>query len=630
MIDDRWLKWLGPLRPRFRGLGLLLAGFLLGALIVSAKSCLDAAAPANPESTAGAGDAEGAETIWTCAMHPQIRQPEPGPCPICGMDLISVSSGGASGGGSTTRVVLSDRAKTLIKLRTAPVRRQVNAMAEVRLLGRAEPNETTQKTITAWTGGRIDRLHVNVTGQRVRAGQVIATLYSPEVFAAHQDLLVAKQQVGQVASSPESSRRAAQAALAAARERLRLLGVPDNELVRMETESRPTRAVAIRTPFGGTVIERLASEGAYVTTGAPLYKIADLNTLWVQLDAYENDLPRLSVGQTARIEIEAMPGEDFEGRVTFIDPTLDVRRRTARVRVEVDSHDGRLRPGMFVQATVVNAAGADERAPLVVPSAAPLFTGRRAIVYVEVETDGRMGYEPRTVRLGTRLGNFYPVVAGLSEGERVVTRGAFALDADLQIRGGASMMTSPDDTETGVWDATIDLPAAGRAQLAPIVSQYLEVQQALADDELPHAQAAAGQLEVEIAAVHLEQPLEAAAAFAQVVQPLRGHAGHVARAPDLEGARTGFEGLSEGVAALLRLFGNPLDVPLKEAFCPMAHGSQGASWIQQGAHIHNSYFGAAMSSCGEFRQTVAPGTFLGAAAADAPPALSTPAGGRQH
>ena len=617
------------MRPHVGRAGLLLLGFLIASVVFAVRSCSEPRPHDDHRATPAPSSSE--QTIWTCSMHPQIRQPEPGQCPICGMDLIPVTSGDNVGASSPTRIVLSDRARALARLRTVPVRRRADASGQLRLLGRIDANETTLKTITEWTGGRIDRLHVNVTGERVRAGQVIATLYSPEVFAAHQDLLVAKRQVERMAQSPDSSRRAAAAALDAARERLRLLGVPDDELARMERQERPTRAVAIRTPFAGTVIERIATEGAYVSTGTPLYRLANLSTLWLQLDAYESDLSGVALEDSVRVMVDALPGEDFEGKVAFIDPTIDPRTRTARVRVVLDNAEGRLRPGMFAQATVATGAVADGRSPLVVPATAPLFTGRRAILYVEVRDGDRTAYEARTVRLGPRLGDFYPVVAGLSEGERVVSRGAFALDADLQIRGGASMMTSPDDSAEGVWDAAIELSAGQRGQLAPIVTAYLAVQEALAADSLSEAKAGAERLIAAIATVSFERLREAAAAWAEVSAGLGQHGRHVKMATDLEGARSGFEGLSQEVEVLLRRFGNPLDTPLNVAFCPMAVGSEGASWVQRGTEIENSYFGASMRDCGEIQHQVPAGSFL------SPPADSSatrqapaPAGGHQH
>jgi len=387
------------------------------------------------------------ETIWTCAMHPQIRQTEAGQCPICGMDLVPVER--STDTDEVRRVSLSERAKILARVRTARVERLGSGRVERRLLGRIDYDERSLRTVTAWVGGRIDRLHVSTTGERVRRGQVIATLYSPEMYTAHQDLIQARQQFERLQTASPSASRAAQAALNASRDRLRLLGVPDGELRTMERADKPSERVRIRTPFRGTVIERLATQGNYVETGSGLYRVADLSTLWVQLDAYESDLPMLKTGQQVSIRVEALPGEVFKGHVTFVDPVLDPNTRTARVRIEVKNQDRRLRPGMFVEASVQSDThhGPAEEAPVVVPATAPLFTGRRSVVYVELEDTEEPTYEARVVTLGPRMGDLYPVLAGLEEGERVVIHGAFSIDADLQIQGGDSMMTFTDDNE---------------------------------------------------------------------------------------------------------------------------------------------------------------------------------------
>lgn len=554
------------------------------------------------------------DTVWTCSMHPQIRQSEPGSCPICGMDLIP--AGGPESTAFDGAIVLSERARRLAELRTEPVRRQGTAAAEVRLLGRVEVDESTQRAVTTWIGGRIDRLAVNTTGERVRVGQVIATLYSPEVYAAHQDLLTARTQVERLGDGTPTAASASRAALAAAEDRLRILGVPDDELTRMAAADAPYRAIPIRTPFGGTVIQRVATEGAYVETGTPLYRLADLSKLWIELDAYESDLARLQVGQDVRLSLEALPGETSEGRISFVNPTLDPQRRTAAVRVEVPNPGGQLRPGMFAEAIVFTGEGGGE-SPLVVPASAPLFTGKRSVVYVELREDGHLSYAPRTVRLGPRLGDVYPVVAGLSEGERVVTRGAFAIDADLQIRGGPSMMSLPDDASEGPWAEVVKLPADERARLAPVIQTYLEVQRALADDDLDGAKASSEDLIPAIAAVQLETGRDA---WRGLAATLRAHTIHVARATDIEGARAGFEPLSAAVEGMLRTFGNPLDVDMHVAFCPMADDNRGARWVQQGETIDNSYFGESMRRCGEIRTEIAPGGFLAGES-------ETPAGG---
>lgn len=518
----------------------------------------------------------------------------------------------------------SERVRALARLRTVPVRRRVEVAAEVRLLGQVVPSEKRLRAVTAWTGGRIDRLHVNTTGERVEAGQVVASLYSPEVVAAHQDLLVAARQqtrLSVAAGGTQEVAAMAEKAVSAARERLRLLGVPDDELTRMEKRGRPLKAVAIRSPFSGTVTERVATEGAYVATGAELYRIADLERVWVQLNASESELPRLSTGQAVAIHLEALPGEEFAGEITFIDPTLDATRRTALVRVEVGNRSGSLRPGMFAEATVAAGDGVTERSPLVVPAGAPVFTGRRAIVYVESEPADELSlaaprYEARTVRLGPRLGQEYPVVAGLSEGERVVARGAFALDADLQIPDDTEALTRPVVHETARKGGAIELSAGELRPLSPVLEGYLDIQRSLAADQLSGAKTSAGQLEKEVGAVKLDtsrvhRDVRAAwRAWNDLAPVLIRHAQHVRRAGDLEAARAGFERLTEDVATLLTRFGNPLGRSVNLAFCPMAFGSEGASWFQLGAQIDNAFFGETMRSCGELRERIAPGGHL--------------------
>lgn len=542
--------------------------------------------------------------VWTCSMHPQVRQSEPGQCPICGMDLIPVS-GDKDEAPAPDQVVLTERAKVLAQLRTSEVRRRSDPSTELRLLGRVEPDETSARTVTAWVAGRIERLHVRVTGARVRSGQVIAEIYSPEVFTAHQDLRAAQQQVQRLSQAGEMARGAAQAALEAARERLRLLGIRGEQLAALEDESEPLRTVRIHSPFSGTVIERLATEGAYVAIGEPLYRIANLARVWVQLEAYERDLPLLQVGQKVNIQIEARPAEAIEGTIAFIDPTVDPQRRTARVRVEVNNADRDLRPGMFAQAVVQAGARSAGEAPLVIPDTAPLFTGLRSIVYVEVPNTERPTYQVREVRLGPRANGGYPVIAGLSEGERVVTRGAFVLDADLQIRGGQSMMTRPEPKPA---EAELTLTVAQRAALRPVFDAYLQLQHALSLDDRAASASSAAALLGHLRKIRFEAGSRAQQVWAPMNTRMQTAAARVAESDSLEGMRGQFELLSIQLVELLRRAGNPLGHPVALAHCPMASGE--GIWLQRGDAIENPYFGHSMRSCGDVRERVGPNEHL--------------------
>ena len=607
----------------------------------------DQAAPAPEDNHEHAAAAE--DTVWTCSMHPQIRSDEPGQCPICGMDLIPVAqddSGGAQD--DPTRITLSERAKILARVRTAPVERRAGADRALHLLGRMDYDETRIRTVTAWAAGRLDRLRVATTGQHIRAGQPIADLYSPEIYSAHQDLLLALRQVERLregSAVSEVARATAEATLASARQRLRLLGMSEATIAGMEKAKQPAQSVPVRAPFAGTVIERLVSEGNYVSAGSGIYRVADLSRLWVQLDAYERDLPGLRVGTDVSLRVSALPGETHAGRVAFVDPVIDPRTRTARVRVEVANPDGRLKPGMFAEAEVGGSGGAGKAGPgkagagqrddtLVVPDTAPLFTGRRSIVYVAVPETDRPTYEAREVKLGARAGQVYPVLAGLAEGEQVVVHGAFVLDADLQIRGGLSMMARGDDTTPGAFARALTVPEGFREALVPVARSYLAVQESLAQDDAAAAGRAARDLVQTLDAAKQRArklPEDVAGAWQALAPGLREHAQAAAGGADIEATRAAFEPLSEQMVVLLERFGNPLDASLRVAFCPMAADGKGARWVQQDDEVRNSYYGASMHTCGEIRTTVESGQHLpGRATKTQDTPAVVPGGGHSH
>ena len=422
--------------------------------------------------------------VWTCSMHPQIRMPEPGPCPICGMDLIPVRERDGDDELGPRQLRLSERAQKLASIQVAPVQR-VFAEAETRLMGKVAVDETRKRHIAAWIPGRIDRLYVDYTGIPVAAGDHMAYLYSPELLTAQEELIQALRTVEQTVGMARSS---AEKTATAARERLRLWGLKAEQINGIEREQVASDHLTIHAPAGGVVVEKHVSEGTYVQTGTRIYTIADLSQVWLLLEAYERDLVWLRYGQEVRFETEAYPGERFAGRIAFISPVLDERTRTVEVRVNAMNADGRLKPGMFARGVVrarVAASGKVmepdlagkwispmhpeivkdgpgacdvcgmplvraeelgyassediEGAPLVVPASAVMVTGKRSVVYVAVA--GKEGvFEGREVELGPRVGDYYILRKGLDEGEQVVVNGSFKIDSALQILARPSMM----------------------------------------------------------------------------------------------------------------------------------------------------------------------------------------------
>ncbi len=430
-----------------------------------------------------------ASTVWTCSMHPQVRQPKPGKCPICFMDLIPLTEGDVG----ELRIEFSEAVTKLMQIETSPVERKF-VTAKIRMVGKIDYDETRVKYITSWVAGRIDRLYVDYTGIRVSEGDHMVYLYSPQLLSAQAELLQAAKAAASI--DPDSSElisRSTLATLEAAREKLRLLGLKPEQIVDIEKTVRPVDHLTIFAPIGGVVIEKNATEGMYVETGTKIYTIADLSQLWVKLDAYESDMMWLRYGQDVEFTTEAYPGEVFKGRISFIEPVLNAKTRTVKLRVNVENPDGKLKPEMFVRA-VVNSkiaeggkvmdeqmagkwicpmhldivkdssgtcdicemdlvtteslgyvkAGADGGTPLVVPASAVLITGKRAVVYVQVPDTEKPTYEGREIVLGPRAGDYYIVESGLDEGEIVVTNGNFKIDSEMQLRAKPSMMNTGD------------------------------------------------------------------------------------------------------------------------------------------------------------------------------------------
>lgn len=611
--------------------------------------------------------------FWTCSMHPQIKAPGPGKCPICGMDLIPVTKG--KGKGSPRQLTLSETAKKLAEITTSPVERKF-VTHKVRMVGKIDYDETRLAYITAWVPGRLDRMFVDYTGVPVKKGDHMVEIYSPELISAQEEYLLAVRSAKQ-----SEGRRAAmnKRLLEAAREKLLLWGLTEKQLKTIEKRGKPSDHTTIYAPVGGIVIQKNALEGSYVETGTKIYAIADLNHLWVRLDAYESDLMWVRYGQEVEFTTQAYPGEVFKGRISFIDPVLNDQTRTVKVRANVENPAGRLKPQMFVKALVkakvakggkvmdADLAGkwigpmhpeiirdepgncpicgmplvkvetygfvpADvgKEAPLVIPASAPLLTGTRAIVYVEVAGTEEPTFEGREVVLGPRAGDYYLVKSGLSEGERVVTKGNFKIDSALQIlakpsmmnpEGGGGLITghvhqgSTMKTPETSQDRSIEkkhqqhsikqektlenIPLMFRQQLSEVALAYLKLSEALVRGEADSAANASkgiGQAlgKVDMSLLQGEAHME----WMKNLQELNGVVKKIGEKEDIQNQRKAYALLSESLAATLKRFGYSLDKPLRVFRCPMAFDGRGAEWLQVSEDVQNPYFGAAMLKCG--------------------------------
>ncbi|MGA2407292.1 MAG: efflux RND transporter periplasmic adaptor subunit [Bacteroidales bacterium] len=365
-------------------------------------------------------------TIWTCAMHPQIRMPQPGKCPICGMELIPLVQSITSSI-DPDAIRLSKEAAELANVLTSKVTIQ-KPVKEVRLYGKVQADERLFQNQTAHVQGRIEKLYINFTGESVVKGEVLAEIYSPELINAQQELL---ETIKTKQLQPELYE--------ASKEKLRQLKLTDEQIAKIENSGVVQNNFEVLSNTAGTVTDLKVNTGDYVSQGTVLLEIADLSKVWVMFDAYESDLQFLYKDEKISFTLQALPGINFTGNIIFIDPVIDPVTRVAKVRVETGNQSGKLKPEMFATG-IVSSTLPEYRDNVVIPTSAVLWTGKRSVVYVKQPGSDEPVFKIREVELGPMLGESYVIIKGLSDGEEVVTNGTFSVDAAAQLQGKPSMM----------------------------------------------------------------------------------------------------------------------------------------------------------------------------------------------
>jgi RND family efflux transporter MFP subunit len=383
--------------------------------------------------TSGATE-EGAkeQTLYTCGMHPQVVQSEPGNCPICGMKLTPIrKQAGAANAAAESSVIAVDPVTIQnMDIRTAIVTRGPLRRA-IRTVGVIDYNETTLADVTTKFKGWIEKLYVDATGQRVHRGEPLFEIYSPELYSAQREYLVAIEQ-GTDAAGGAALRTSALT-------KLKFLDISDEQIAELERTGQPRKTLRIIAPQDGFVVEKLVVEGQMVDPGMKTYRLADLGLVWAQAQIYEQDLAFIKLGQEATVTLSYLPDREFRGRVTYIYPNVDEKTRTARVRMEFHNPGYFLKPGMFATVQVVSEL---EPSALLIPDMAILRSGEKTTVFVAL-AGGK--FEPRTVMLGPQAeDDSYQVLSGLKEGERIVTSGQFMLDSESQLREAIQKMLEPN------------------------------------------------------------------------------------------------------------------------------------------------------------------------------------------
>ena len=579
-------------------IGILLVGLLMGWFLFGNAS--------NKEAVHNHDATVTTNQMWTCSMHPQIMKSAPGDCPICGMDLIPAENN--SDGLMADQFKLTENAMALANIRTSIVG---NAKVEdngTLLSGKIVENEEENAIQVSYFSGRIERLNINSTGVKVNKGQLLATIYSPELFAAQQELITA------------SSLKETQPTLyKAVRNKLKLWKLSETQINQIETSGKVKENFPVYATVSGTVSEKLVAEGASVKQGQPLFKIANFNTLWANFDVYENQIGLFKKGQ--EISITTNTNKVINAKVDFIDPVLDTKTRTVKLRVVLNNRNNLLKPGMFVEGKI-KGINSNEGAIISIPASAVLWTGKRSVVYVKMNENAPV-FEMREITLGNRIGDNYEVLKGLKNEDEIVTNGTFTVDAAAQLQGKKSMMNKKGgkvmtghENHLGMEKNTssitisfnknerIEVSEDFQNQLKTVFNAYIKLKDALVKEETNKSISASKKLLENISKVDMKllKDNETHTNWMSLVKEIKKATTSISKASNIKEQRSHFKNLSLNLIKAIQIFG--INTKVFVEFCPMANNNKGAYWLSKEEKVINPYYGDKMLTCGEVKQVI--------------------------
>ncbi len=556
---------------------ILVAGLFLGKLFFSN--------PSDKETSHNHKTDSAISQKWTCSMHPQIMQPEAGDCPICGMDLIPAEAG--ADGLSPNQFKLTKNAMALANVQTTIIdSATANTDNGITLSGKIAKNEEANAVQVSYFAGRIERLNISFTGESVRKGQLLATIYSPELFKAQQELLTA------------STLKETQPALyKAVRNKLKLWKLSDNQINQIESSKKVKENFPVYATVSGTVSEKLAEQGDYIKQGQPLLKIANLNTVWANFDVYENQISNFKVGQPIAINTNSYPNEVFNAKISFISPVLNPQTRTVTVRAVLNNRKELFKPEMFVTGKV-DAKVKDTKAQLLIPASAVLWTGKRSIVYVKPDADNPI-FEMKEIVLGNKLGDNYEVKSGLQSGDEVVTNGVFTIDASAQLQGKKSMMNHKKELSE-----QFEVSKKFKSQLQIAYDEYIKLKDNLIQTDVKLSKNSASTLHKALQNVDMKLLTNNVAhkQWMMLNKTLLSSSIAITNSEDINEQRRQFKVLSDHFILAVQSFGIN-EVSYKQ-YCPMADSDKGAYWLSKEKQVLNPYFGDMMLKCGEVKQEI--------------------------
>jgi Cu(I)/Ag(I) efflux system membrane fusion protein len=595
--------------------GLLLAGLFLGWLIFGNSSDHNSDEHLSPmemdQHVQDTHTDESGETIWTCSMHPQIRESEPGNCPICGMELIPASSPGAEASEDDYSMVMTASAARLADIQTTPVIREI-PQKELSLPGRIQVDERRITRITTHFPGRIRDLKIDFTGAPIRKGEVMATIYSPELIAAQRELLEAAKQKERNPRLYELTRQ-----------KFRLWEFTDEQIQAIEERGTIQNELEILSPTNGFVLSRNIAEEQHVTEGTVIYEVANLDRIWVVMEAYEDDISWIRLGHAITFRTRNNPGQQFEATVNWIDPVVDPLKRTVGVRADLANPGNQLKPDMLVRGNLTTTMDTEK---LMIPSSSILWTGPRSLVYIKDTSAEVPRYEVREVVLGVRAGDFYVIEEGVEEGEEVVFNGAFRIDSEMQLadrfsmmnrepgrgairlhdHGGVEMndadMEEMDDQDRNEMDAQQEMDTHTiegttdnfREDFKALLTHYLDGKEALFNSDANAVSEAFQQAaeELELIGMH-RMGGDAHVRWMGQYEAIEVHLNQILETENMERRHEGFALLSQVLIEAVNNYRIPGVV--YHQYCPMVD----ASWLSSEEQIQNPYAPDTMPNCGE-------------------------------
>ena len=553
------------------------------------------------------------ETVWTCSMHPQIRQNEAGACPICGMDLIPLEDDNGEGI-DPMAITMSPTAMQLANVVTAIVGSE-SAMKTIRLNGKVQEDERLIFSQTTHFPGRIEKLALNFTGEYVSKRSVIASLYSPQLVTAQEELFEAYK----IRESQPNLYRAA-------REKLKNWKLTESQIDQIISTGKTQDQFPVLADQSGYVTSKKVNLGDYVNRGQTLYEIANLSRVWVLFDVYESDLSWINKGDSIQFNISSLPGQTFKGKIDYIDPVINPKTRVTKARVVVQNNDRILKPEMFASGEVKAQLGktVDQ---LTVPKSAVMWTGKRSVVYVKLSSDQGLHFKMREVTLGPSLGDAYIIEKGLEPGEEIAVNGTFSIDAAAQLAGKPSMMspeggaamTGHDHSgmnqgssqsnnqmnmlQVNESEQTFESDPEFKEQLQAVFSAYLPVKDALIESDVNTASKEAKFLQKVIEKVDMKLVKdEAHMEWMKDLNILQKSTEGIQNETDLEKARMMLSPLSDQLFHSLKKY--QVEVDGYRQYCPMAFDNTGAFWLSDSDKILNPYFGDAMLTCGNVEEHI--------------------------